>query len=227
MRAAGTTASALLVCAAALVAAKAEAQARGPSVKTLSSDTGLNEVEHTGKLAALDVWLRRLTGRFRIVGAGRTLGTADCTNIGRGAGVHCVTGTYQADLVVRNNPFIGPSMTLYGLDPDGPGIRYLRVNNQSHAEGDLGKLSGNTVTFSRVECSTTVNNPPQIMVLTCHRRVRYYAPLDSAWTLIQTHTDMLVSIRGRVVPMEYTEDIQLQRMREPARDDGQGATPDR
>lgn len=227
MHAARTTALALLVCATALVAAKAEAQARGPSVKTGSSDTGLNEGEHTGKLAALDIWLRRLTGRFRIIGGGRTLGTADCTHIGSGPGVHCMTGTYQADLVVRNNPFVGPSMTLYGVDPEVPGIRYLRVNNQSHAEGDLGKLSGNTVTFGRVECPTTPNNPPQITILTCHRTVRYQAPPDSAWTLVQTRTDMRVSIRGRIFPMEYTEDLQLQRMQADPPHDGKGATPAR
>jgi hypothetical protein len=38
-------------------------------------------------------------------------------------------------------------MILYGLDPDAPGIRYLQASNRSIAEGQLGELKGDIVTF--------------------------------------------------------------------------------
>jgi len=216
-----TAASAFLICATAFAAGEASAQARGPSVmEKRSNATESPDFARARKLGELDTWLRRLVGRYVVTRSGITQGRADCIIIGDGPGVHCVNGGAEAAQSATLFSSGGPWMILFGLDPDAPGIRYLRVDGQSLAEGDLGKLSGDTVTFSRVQCPTSIQIPfrpqprfgipPTINILACYRHVRIYAPAGDEGSLIQTKTELEVSVDNHVHSVELTENIRLQ-----------------
>jgi len=206
----------LSTCAALLFCGEVHAQARGPSVAALQDSVAQPALSGPEKLAALDTWLRRLAGRYRITRMGRAAGMEDCIGIGAGPGVQCVIGPPPP-----NPDGTAPTMVLYGVDPDVPGIRYLQVNGRSIAEGDLGKLSDDTLGFSKVQCPTTLNRQSGSSMLSCQRQVRIYAPPGSTDVLIQTHTEQ------RIIPpsrpgarhqqlgsqlIEFTDDLRLQRI---------------
>lgn len=225
----------VLACLLALASGAACAQGRGPEAQVLRDRMAVDPaVARAAELADLDARLRRLTGKFRMeiqgrAGASTPEAMRDCVSIGEGAGVHCVESwgiTAQTSGV--------PTMILYGLETRTPGVRYLQVSGRSIAEGDVGRLSGNTLSFSRVQCPVSVEAPENramVIILSCQQQVRIYAPPDSEEILIQTHTMQRVQLRppptppppGAVRPprpperfqvLEYTTDIRLIRLRE-------------
>jgi hypothetical protein len=105
----------------------------------------LDASARASKLAEMEVWLRRLVGKFRIEGkrwsANRTnmqvLGTADCLGIGNGTGVSCViSADWKLDEksgTSRNSTDPGtairPQVLLFGLDPGAMEIRVTHVDS--------------------------------------------------------------------------------------------------
>jgi hypothetical protein len=92
-------------------------------------------------------------------------GLADCVGIGDGPGVQCVTHIpwprFQWPSLVTEidgvsgdmkwwGPYLDGAMTLYGIDPDKLGIRFLLVDGQSIAFTELGVLKDRTLTFETV-----------------------------------------------------------------------------
>ena len=134
-----------------LAAAEGGAQARGPSIVGIQERaTERALLERTPEVRAqraaeMDEWLRRLHGRFSIEGPGKRL--EDCIGVGSGPGVQCVRSPAH---VPNRSGVSAPSMIMYGFDPNESGIRYLLVNARSIAESDLGKLSGDSVSFRAV-----------------------------------------------------------------------------
>lgn len=208
-----------LACGLLMGVAGAHAQGRGPSAKQLRQLAAVDaETARRAALAELDAWLRRLAGRFRS-GRGRYEVVTDCVVIGTGPGVHCVRGGVLDE---------APTMILYGLDPDLPGIRYLQVNGRSLAEGDVGKLSGDTVIFSSVQCPTSVDRRAVVFVPNCEQQIRIYAPPGGRYVLVQTHTMQRVYVptppNGKRPPnnpvtrlVEFTQNVQLQRIAQQAK----------
>lgn len=212
---------ALLTFVALLAAAEVGAQARGPSIAGIQERAAERALlERTPevraqRVAEMDAWLRRLHGRFRIEGPGKRL--EDCIGVGSGPGVQCMRSPAY---IPSNSGVSAPSMIMYGFDPNEPGIRFLLVNERSIAESDLGKLSGDSVTFRAVTCPKSTDQQARIMVMTCERRLRIYAPPHGRHVLMQYITDRLVIFptppggrsRGAQL-MTSTENIHMQRIR--------------
>lgn len=211
---------ALLTLPALLAAGAAQGQARGDSIAGIqerAKERALLERTpevRAQRVAEMDAWLRRLRGRFQVTGTGGER-LEDCIGIGNGPGVQCVRGP---------PPYVdgvsGPSMIMYGMDPGEPGVRYLLVNERSIAESDLGKLSGNTVTFRTVSCPKSLDQQPRVMVMTCERRLRIYAAPGSRHVLMEYITERLVILptpaggRARGAQLVTTrEQIHLHRLR--------------
>jgi len=129
------TAIALLACAVTLACGEAGAQARGSSWRaTKSSSPAPGGSDHNQKLAELDAFLRRLTGRFHYDGIaedpgdycyvprksrnGRQIcvpairepatGKSDCVGIGEGPGTHCVVNVTWPDFTDPMRRLPGP-----------------------------------------------------------------------------------------------------------------------
>jgi hypothetical protein len=122
----------------------------------------------------MDVWLRRLVGRFQWEGildtqplgaeedgsdVLRVQGMGDCIAVGQGPGVQCVLDvrwreefTFQGTPVAVPN--LTPAMTMYGLDPIRERFVYLQVGNKGLALGGPGALYGATATL-RATCIGT------------------------------------------------------------------------
>lgn len=177
-----------LACAAALLPTVVNGQGRGRTATGLQERTNPDpDVARTSKLVELDAWLRRLTGRFRITemnGIAREWGLWDCVAIGAGPGVDCVTGPGPK----QRSDMVPPSIILFGVDPDNPGIRFLRVNNLSTAEEGLGKLEKDSVSFQ----GTCPNPPhlsgregPPLIFMYCKLAARIFAPSGSRNVLIE------------------------------------------
>jgi hypothetical protein len=104
----------------------------------------LDAVAHARKLSEMEVWLRRLAGRFRIEGmrwnasGGRAQvrGTADCFGIGSGPEVTCLisaiwkSGKENAKDLDQTSYFaVRPQVLLFGLDPGAMEIRVTHVDD--------------------------------------------------------------------------------------------------
>lgn len=212
---------ALLTLVVLLPMAEGHAQAHGPSVIGIQERAEQRALlERTPEMRAqraaeMSAWLRRLQGRFSIEGPGKRM--EDCIGIGSGPGVQCVRAPPH---VPSASGVSAPSMIMYGFDPNEPGIRYLLVNARSIAESDLGKLSGDSVSFRSVTCPKSTDQMATVMVLTCERRLRIYAPPDSRDVLMQYITERLIMVpssggrpRGSQRITSY-ENIRMQRMRD-------------
>ncbi len=121
------------------------------------------------KLAEMDIWLRRITGKYRIEGkywnsggSSPVRGTADCFGIGSGPGVSCVISTeYKAPKEAAvgggNGPLKDPRLDqalyaamrglvlLFGIDPRASEIRATLVDFR--ATGTSGFLDEGVVMF--------------------------------------------------------------------------------
>lgn len=122
----------------------------------------------------MDVWLRRLVGKFRWEGVldveprfGREDGTdvlavrgySDCVAIGSGPGVHCVLDvrwnekyTFMGKPVAVPN--LTPAMMMFGIDAARERMLYLQVDNKGLPHGGVGSLVGSTAEF-RAPCIST------------------------------------------------------------------------
>jgi hypothetical protein len=163
------SASALLAAAVAIIAATpAEAAAPRRPLETL--------VRHPPPPTPvdMDIWLRRLVGRFRWEGMLDTKpqeapedmtdilsvqGMGDCVAVGQGPGVQCVldvrwpdSWTLQGGAVAVPN--LTPAMSLYGIDAVRERFVYLQVDNKGLALGGPGSLHGATATL-RAPCIGT------------------------------------------------------------------------
>lgn len=214
-----STLVALLAGAAMLTSVEVNAQGRGPSAMELRGRQNVDPAAaRLEERARLDAWLRRLVGRFRTDANGMTAakGLLDCVGIGAGPGVQCVFGRGPAD---QQEPS-APTMILYGVDPGDVGIRYLQVNDQSIAEGGLGKLEGDTVTF-RGTCPLPAHVPlggrfqPPIVV-SCDLKVRIYAPAGGREILFektQEERQVVHTARGiRIVMQPSVQNSRLERV---------------
>lgn len=215
-------ASLLLAYVTLLAFGEVNAQVRGEPATKLRNEAVDPANSRAAKLAELDDWLRRLQGHYRVSRDGRPVGLQDCVGIGDGPGVHCMIGP------APNSEIEAPTMILYGVDLDALEIRFLQVNARSHAEGDRGRLSGNTLNFPKVQCPTTIDRSidlrgPGVMVFSCERRLRIYSPPDSNFVLIQTVTAQRIFFptprngrrpRGDIGSrlFEYIDNVQLQRV---------------
>ncbi len=151
----------------------------------------MQEARRVQMAADMDVWLRKLEGRFRIEGvfyrdgdeanALHARGMEDCITIGPGAGMQCVINVlwdedYGADGQSGQTGVssLAPAMIEYGLDPVASKIRSLQVDNQSLAEPGEGVLKGETA-----RSSTRCANTPASQL--CQRVTRIYIPPDLSY----------------------------------------------
>jgi hypothetical protein len=114
----------------------------------------------------LDVWLRRLVGRFELDGMvqmGPTCnaesdncsaikGRMDCIAIGNGPGVQCIINATWLIYSASNDldSYLDPAMSMFGIDPRREEINLLLVNDQSLASGGFGVVKGHTASFKTV-----------------------------------------------------------------------------
>jgi hypothetical protein len=159
----------------------------------------------------MDVWLRRLVGRYTFDGLVNlnpwgecgldscqgVKGKGDCVGVGDGPGVQCVFNLTWPDVydvnfgsgTVSAKPgaisYLDPAMALFGLDPGQSAINYLLVNNRGLPEGGLGASKGNRATF-RTRC---VNEP-----VGCDRIIRIEARPDA--TLLYMWIDVETGMGG-------------------------------
>jgi hypothetical protein len=73
-------------------------------------------------------------------------GSVECKGVGDGAGVSCLF-SWDSDITTGM-----PLAMLLGLDPDGPGIRFLLLDSSGSAREARGSISGNTVNF-KMDCA--------------------------------------------------------------------------
>lgn len=205
--------------------------------------------DHDARLMEMDIWLRRLAGKFRITGdysltrwyeppcetakkrasAGVVVlcdsaddpplpaplvlqGVGDCTSLGTGPGMHCILGFSGTPTTEQAQVFQTlPRMTLYGLDPDAEGIRYMQIDGKGTPEGGLGELQSDTVTF-KIKCPLTP--VPTIETLTCSRLVKITAEADSKFIHIWTQTDQRhrSSAGGSVLEGPIVFEVRLERV---------------
>lgn len=160
---------ALLAAAAVAAANLASAQARGPSTVRKPISLEVSEDRRIRRALEMDIWLRRLEGKFRYEGFSYSLfsgdspppdavaGWGECVGVGVGPGMQCA----------GNVPV--PAVRLYGIDAVASKIRYLQLEGRGLAEEGMGNLMGDTLT-TRVRVPNTNAAPYQ------EREVRIYAP---------------------------------------------------
>jgi len=181
---------ALLAIAVMLVGGRATADPRDIAEPPEPPTPEMKEARRVQVAVDMDVWLRRLEGRFRIEGVSYVdgqeqdskvaRGMEDCIGIGPGAGMQCVINVlwdeeWGADGQVAEAGVssLAPAMIEYGLDPVASRIRSLQVDNQSLAEPGEGTLKGDTL-----KSSTRCANTPASAL--CQRVTRIYAPAEGS-----------------------------------------------
>lgn len=211
----------VVACTAFAVCPVAHGQGRGPSVGELKREGKIDPPpSREQKLTGLDAWLRRMPGRYRVVDIGNIAvsdgGVMDCIAIGEGTGVNCMSG---AGLFDRRHS-APPTMSLYGIDPDSPGIRYLKVDEVSMAESNLGVLSDDALRFFGT-CPTPPAQPamgpgPAPSPIRCALELRIELPSggqDLVTEERRTVTSVIrVNGRTRIVSSILTRRKHLQRV---------------
>jgi hypothetical protein len=155
-----------IICTALICSGTASAQPHRPE------ESGAEPLPNT----AMDVWLRRLVGMYKLEGAANmggclrakggsdcstVKGKVDCIAIGTGPGVQCILNATWMEVwgVPEGDPeviaYLDPAMMLLGLDPGRSSINMLLVNDKGLPEGTYGRIKGNTATFY----SPCVNTP--------------------------------------------------------------------
>jgi hypothetical protein len=179
----------------------------------------MQEARRVQMATDMDVWLRRLEGRFRIEGvfyrdgeeadARHAKGMEDCVTIGPGAGMQCVINViwdedYGADGQSGQTGVsaLAPAMIEYGFDPVASRIRSLQVDNQSLAEPGEGTLKGQTMSSS-----TRCANTPAAQL--CQRVTRVYIPPDRSYISVtievERNYDRVSSLSLDLRPMTLEE----------------------
>jgi hypothetical protein len=130
-------------------------------------------------------------------------GMADCIGFGDGPGVQCVikvtwppTRAYHPAQGGAGSPstpgfaeylILNPAMSLYGIDPDKLGIRYMQVNGKSVAEIGLGTLNGDVLAF---ETPCKLGELPT----TCRQFTRIIAAPDRKSIRIEIDAKLSISL---------------------------------
>ena len=195
----------LLLGAAWLACSDANAQAHGPPATEFLDVPDPDTPEtHAAKVAELDVFLRRLVGRFRDTRGASNYSErlVDCVAIGVGAGVQCMNG-----LGSRSDTGGAVSAAIFGLDPRAAKVNFLRVNAKGIAEGGQGHLSGDTL-YLKFPCTIP---PDDQNVISCEARLQYYAQAHSnEVSLTTTYIKRVRTPRG-IVEQKSTGYVWLNR----------------
>lgn len=180
-----------LTCGALLVAGAAQAQGRGSDARQLrkkaqqlAEQKAADPDLRAARLEEMASWLGRLPARYTFAGEARAVnylsrdcieggfcylrrqasGTAECTAIAAGPGVHCAISAvwprfFRPELflnapeeIIWRGPYLDIAMMLFGIDPDVPAIRLLLVDGQSRAIEALGVVQDKSVAF-RLQCA--------------------------------------------------------------------------
>lgn len=164
-------------------------------------------------LSQLDVWLRRLAGRFRADADREWERLADCQSVGEGPAIHCIVGPVEGS----EKPY--PSVMLLGIAAELPGVRYLRVDESSQAETGLGKLSGDTLVLGEVSsCPASVGTFSRAVIVRCENRLRIHAPPNGRSFSLYYVTDVTFLLPpGRFVTHTLTTERRFERVRDRGR----------
>jgi hypothetical protein len=150
---------------AALLAAGASAQDRGPATNPAitQSEEELEEVtvtgyESLGNREDIIIWLRRLAGRFRNEGTveiGSTTypvqGMMACNGVGTGPGMNCALKLEAPG----NETGMHAGVFIVAVDLETPRVRYTWVDDTGVAVGTTGELRGDTAIF-RTPCKASI-----------------------------------------------------------------------
>ncbi len=176
-------------------------------LSALGSAGVLDEAQRLARLAALEIWFRRLPSRFRIdgviearvyvqgVGKSRMAkekisGVAECTAVGEGVGVQCIlNATWPAlpDIRILQSPreheqldTLQPAMLVMGLNLDPPGVRALLVTDDSIAHTWAGTLEDGILTADRLtDCVENVFGDKKPLEYRCLQPLQIVVPPDS------------------------------------------------
>lgn len=170
--------------------------------------------------ADMDVWLRRLVGRYTFEGMVQIVhdgdcdsiepqicqsikGKGDCVAVGDGPGVQCILDVTWLDMFQQPGgvSYLDPAMALFGLDPGNSALNYLLVDNKGLPEGGQGYIKGNRATFRTLY----VNAPVLLMemgdkakgVTNVYRTVRLDARPDA--TVVHWSMDIELEAAGERV----------------------------
>lgn len=178
-----------------LACADASAQARGPAAEALQHEDDLSaEDGNVAKLEALDIWLRRLVGHFKVTSISSALGmpvtpprnyVLDCILIGSGPGVQCIAGLGENRV---QEDWIQASMYMMGLDPALSRIVYLNVSPRGIAQSGHGVLRGGNTLMLDVPCFRP-DGVSNMTMVSCRNRLRISAPPDSKEVRFQQTSD--------------------------------------
>jgi hypothetical protein len=192
------------------------------------SEVVISAEKPTRKPSDLIAWIRRLLGQYTIDGkvdlGGKgnpnerwtAVGTGTCIGFGVAPGVQCemnvkwpaIPGPHGPE-VLSGVSDLTPAMTLYAMEPDDIGIRYLQVNNKGLAEGATGFIINDTAEF-KTPC---VNAPPG-----CQRVVRITVASDSKVINMEIDTELNYELAARF-------NFKLRRVAEPQADMKKPAAP--
>jgi hypothetical protein len=159
---------ALLLVPVLISGSRVNAQAHGPAAADfIEGPEADSPTIGPAKLAEMDAWLRRMTGRFRLSSATnseRPGVLVDCIGVGAGPGVQCMTG--RGGNTPEGEP-ANASMQLFGLDPLTRTISRLTVNGRGIAQHAQGKLAGDTLVFPRTNCPVPENIRNEMDMISC------------------------------------------------------------
>lgn len=163
-----------------------------------------------GPPVAMDVWLKRLVGRFRFEGLVQVFslspsceqggcepveGIGDCIAVGPGPGVQCIFNVRWHEVSIPFSTgmpsfppgsvaYLSPAMALFGMEPGVPSLQYLLVNHKGLPEGGPGVNHGYRARFT----TRCVNE-----VLGCRRRITYEAQEDARLLYMTIEIDNEIS----------------------------------
>jgi hypothetical protein len=180
-----------LIATAWLACARVNAQAHGPPATGILDESEADTpATHAAKLADMGIWLRRMTGLFRLSSAlnsERPGVLVECVGVGDGPGVQCMRGRGG------NTPpgeQANASMQLFGMDPLALTISSLTVNGRGIAQHAQGKVKGDTLVFPRVNCAMPENIRSERRVISCEEILKIRALPDGKELQFTTETRM-------------------------------------
>lgn len=190
----------IAACLGILAAGSAHGQARNATVRDPDRVRPDPVAERAAKLMQIDSWLRGLVGQYRLSVTGTSLeGSADCSGIGTGPGVHCI---FSIGASGQRDRWENAAM-LFGIDTEGPGVHRFQLNRDSTAEMGVSRVRSNTVTFQVGDCPVIQHYPPAISsmgvrtftVLFCRREIRINVGPDGNSVRMQHSTFERVLVR--------------------------------
>lgn len=168
---------------------------------------------------ALLNWLKRLPGEFAYEGNVELIsetaavteesirGAGKCVIVGRDPtpAVQCAAHVVWPEIrsmsgaeLPRGASTLAPSMTMYGIDLNYLGIRYLQVDSRGLAEGGLGYLRGNTLTTTTpcVDMPGECRRTSRITAQPDGRRIQMQIDIEQDGRQVARYTFMLRRLVG-------------------------------